>query len=236
MELTPDAHIYYQIEFFKLNATIGTTWFIMVLLVTVSALITRKLSSGTKFSRWQNLLEIIVDTINRQISGAGISPPRDFLPFIGTLFLFLAMSNLLTIFPGYLPPTGSLSTTVALATCVFVAVPIWGIKHHGIGKYLSNYTKPSVIMLPFTVIGELSRTIALAVRLFGNMMSGTMIGAILLSIAPLFFPVVMKVLGLVTGLIQAYIFSILAAVYLAAAVQTHEKISQDKSENLQYEA
>ncbi len=226
MKLTPDAYIYWQNGFFKLNATIVVTWIIMALLVIISALITKKLSSDARISRWQNLLEIIVDTITNQIAGAGIKPPRDFLPFIGTLFLFLAVANLLTIFPGYIPPTGSLSTTVALAGCVFVAVPIWGIRRQGIGPYLANYIKPSVIMLPFAIIGEISRTIALAVRLFGNMMSGTMIGAILLTITPLFFPIVMKVLGLVTGLIQAYIFSILAAVYLAAAVQVQHKKSK----------
>jgi F-type H+-transporting ATPase subunit a len=129
------------------------------------------------------------------------------------------MAALATIIPGYESPTGSLSTTAALAICVFVAVPFFGIAEQGLRGYLDSYLKPTVIMLPFNIISELSRTLALAVRLFGNMMSGTMILAILLTIAPLIFPIVMSALGLLTGMIQAYIFSILATVYIAAATR-----------------
>ena len=131
-------------------------------------------------------------------------PPLTFLPF----------------FPGYEPPTGSLSTTAALAICVFVAVPFYGIQERGWGGYLRSYLEPTVIMLPFNIIGELSRTLALAVRLFGNMMSGTMILGILLIVTPFVFPAVMSALGLLTGMVQAYIFSILALVYIAAATGT----------------
>jgi F-type H+-transporting ATPase subunit a len=126
---------------------------------------------------------------------------------------------LCTVIPGFQPPTGSLSTTAALAVSVFCAVPLFGIRQHGLGGYLKTYTQPTLIMLPFNIIGELSRTLALAVRLFGNMMSGAMIIAILLTITPLLFPIVMTALGLLTGLVQAYIFSILAAVYIAAATR-----------------
>jgi F-type H+-transporting ATPase subunit a len=143
--------------------------------------------------------------------------PARYLPFIGTLFIFIATANLLTIVPGYEPPTSSLSTTAALALCVFVAVPSFGIAQRGWRSYLKSYIEPTLIMLPFNMISELSRTLALAVRLFGNMMSGTMIIAILLTITPLVFPVAMTMLGLLTGMVQAYIFSILATVYIAAA-------------------
>jgi F-type H+-transporting ATPase subunit a len=102
-----------------------------------------------------------------------------------------------------------------------VAVPLYGIWKQGVLGYLKQYIRPSPFMLPFNVIGELSRTLALAVRLFGNVMSGTLIVAILLGIAPLVFPVVMQALGLLTGVIQAYIFAILATVYIAAATRTH---------------
>jgi F-type H+-transporting ATPase subunit a len=112
-----------------------------------------------------------------------------------------------------------LSTTAALALCVFVAVPWYGIRERGLGGYLRAYAEPTVVMLPFNVISEVSRTLALAVRLFGNMMSGAMIMAILLTITPFFFPLVMTALGLLTGMVQAYIFSILAAVYIAAATR-----------------
>ncbi len=138
---------------------------------------------------------------------------------MGTLFLFVGLAALGTVIPGYQPPTGSLSTTAALALSVFVAVPLFGIEEQGVGGYLKSYLKPTVLMLPFNVISELSRTLALAVRLFGNMMSGAMIIAILLSITPFIFPIVMTVLGLLTGMVQAYIFSILAAVYIAAATR-----------------
>ena len=147
--------------------------------------------------------------------------PGPFLPFVGTLFLFIAMSNLLAIVPGYRPPTASLSTAAALATCVFVAVPLFGIASQGTGNYLKQYLQPSVFMLPFNIIGELSRTLALAVRLYGNMMSGSVIGMILLGFVPLFVPVVMQLFGLLTGMIQAYIFAVLAMVYIASATQAH---------------
>ena len=134
--------------------------------------------------------------------------------------MFVAVAAAGTVIPGYEPPTGSLSTTAALALCVLVAVPLFGIEEQGVGGYLRTYTKPTVLMLPFNIISELSRTLALAVRLFGNMMSGAMIIAILLTITPFIFPVVMTLLGLLTGMVQAYIFSILAGVYIAAAVRT----------------
>jgi F-type H+-transporting ATPase subunit a len=132
------------------------------------------------------------------------------------------MASVFTIVPGYEPPTGSLSTTAALAICVFVAVPLFGIEDRGLGGYLRAYLKPTFIMLPFNIISELSRTLALAVRLFGNMMSGTMILAILLTITPFVFPIAMSALGLLTGMVQAYIFSILATVYIAAATRTRK--------------
>ncbi|MFT4939176.1 MAG: F-type H+-transporting ATPase subunit a [Paraglaciecola sp.] len=217
MHLSPDEVIFWQVGFFKLNATIACTWAIMLILVVCSKLVTRNLLSGLNRSRWQNALEIIVITIEQQISGAGLIAPRQYIGFLGTLFLFVASANILTIFPGYEAPTGSLSTTVALAFCVFVAVPYFGIKNKGLGAYLASYTQPTILMLPFNIIGELSRTLALAVRLFGNMMSGTMIIAILLLVSPLLFPILMTALGLLTGMVQAYIFFVLASVYIAAA-------------------
>jgi len=217
MRLSPDEIIFWQLGFFKLNATIVFTWGLMVVLVAGSKLITRKLSTDLQRTRWQNLLEIVVTAIEKQIKDVGLSEPRKYLGFLGTLFLFVATASLCTVIPGYEPPTGSLSTTMALALCVLVAVPFFGIVDQGIGGYLKSYVEPTVIMLPFNIISEISRTLALAVRLFGNMMSGAMIIGILLTITPFIFPIVMTVLGLLTGMVQAYIFSILAAVYIAAA-------------------
>ena len=219
MRLGPDQLIFWQHGLFKLNGTIVFTWALMAVLVLGSMLVTRKLSTEHQRSRWQNLLEIVVTGITEQIREVGLKQAERYLPFLGTLFLFVAAAALATIVPGYEPPTGSLSTTVALALCVFVAVPLFGIREQGLGGYLKSYLQPTFIMLPFNIISELSRTLALAVRLFGNMMSGAMIVGILLTITPFLFPVVMTLLGLLTGMVQAYIFSILAAVYLAAATR-----------------
>jgi len=223
MRLGPDQLIFWQHGLIKLNGTIVFTWAVMAVLVLGSMLITRRFSSGHpqehQRSRWQNLLEIVVTSITEQIREVGIKRPERYLAFLGTLFLFVAVAALGTVIPGYEPPTGSLSTTVALALCVFVAVPLFGIREQGLGGYLKSYLEPTFIMLPFNLISEVSRTLALAVRLFGNMMSGAMIVGILLSITPFLFPVVMTLLGLLTGMVQAYIFSILAAVYIAAATR-----------------
>ena len=217
MHLTPDEVIFCRHGFFKLNATIVFTWGLMFALTIGSRLITRKLSTDLTRSRWQNLLEIVVTGIVKQIEDVGLRNPEKYLGFLGTLFLFVASASLCTIIPGYEPPTGSLSSTAALALCVFVAVPLFGVEDQGLLRYLKSYAEPTVIMLPFNIISEISRTLALAVRLFGNMMSGAMIIGILLTITPFIFPIVMTALGLLTGMVQAYIFTVLAAVYIAAA-------------------
>jgi len=148
---------------------------------------------------------------------------RPYLPFVGTLFLFIAISNVLSIFPGYQQPTGSLNTTAALAIAVLLAVPAFGIARVGFWRYLKSYLEPTPFMLPFTILGEITRTMALAVRLFGNIMSGSVIVVILLSITPLFFPVIMQVFGLLIGILQAYIFAVLAMVYIASATAESDK-------------
>jgi F-type H+-transporting ATPase subunit a len=226
VNLSSDQQILWQHGFAKLNGTILTTWAMMIVMSLGARLITRRLKIAGGISRWQATLEIIVTAIRSQIKEVGLGRPEDYLAFLGTIFLFVATANLLTVIPGYTPPTGSLSTTAALALCVFIAVPLFGIRKQGVIGYLRTYTRPTVLMLPFNIISELSRTLALAVRLFGNMMSGVMIIGILLTITPYFFPVVMTVLGLLTGMVQAYIFSILAAVYIAAATRTQSPLGK----------
>ena len=235
MHLSPDEIVYWQYGFFKLNATILFTWCLMLVFFMGTKLSTYLLAKKKKRIRWQHALEIIVLAIEKQISSVGLCRPREYIGFLGTLFLYIALANLFTIFPGYEPPTGSLSTTLSLALCVFVTVPYYGIKQRGLKDYLASYTKPTFIMLPFNIIGEISRTFALAVRLFGNIMSGSMIIGIMLTIAPFAFPVVMTALGLLTGLVQAYIFFILASVYIAAATsvnktQTHPPLIEQPVE------
>jgi len=228
MELSPDSTILWQWGPVRLNATIVYTWVVMAALTLGSWLATRRLAWEGKVSRRQNLLETLVSFLNDQIRAVGRREPGRLLPFIGTLFLFIAVSNSLEIIPGFHPPTGSLSTTAALAICVFFAVPFFGVMQKGVIGYLKHYIKPSVFIMPFEIIGEFSRTLALAVRLYGNIMSGSIIVGILLSIAPLFFPIIMQALGLLIGLIQAYIFAVLAMVYIASATAIHERTEEEK--------
>lgn len=223
MQLTPDEVIVFTAGGFSFNATIVNTWIVMALLVGLSLMATHNLRADVPPNRWRTTLELIVKTIQEQIEEITQSSARHVMYFAGTLFLFIALSNLLMVVPGFSPPTASLSTTAALSLSVLVAVPLFGITSGGLGRYLKTFVEPSVVMLPFNIIGEFSRGISLAIRLYGNIMSGAVIAAILLGVAPFFFPVVMDMLGLLTGLIQAYIFAILATVYISAATSTSHK-------------
>jgi F-type H+-transporting ATPase subunit a len=226
MQISLDSWVLWQWGPVHVNATLVYTWLVMALLAGGSWLVTRHLAVDPPLSRWQNLLEALVLTISNQIQQISQQPAGHFLPFIGTLFVFISFSNLLSIIPGYHPPTDSLSTTAALALCVLVAVPLFGVSQQGLWTYLKHYLQPTVFMLPFHLMSELSRTLALAVRLFGNVMSGAMLGAILLAVVPLFFPVVMQLLELLIGQIQAFIFAVLATVYIASAMQAHAEKAQ----------
>ena len=228
MVLSPDAILYWQWGVVKFNATLAFSLLVMLLLVVTAWLTTRRLTSGLAMSRGQNLLEAVVEFLRGQIREVTRQDPDPYLPFIGTLFLFIVLSNILAVVPGFQPPTGSLSTTAALAVCVFAAVPVFGIRRVGVRAYFRQYLRPSPLMLPFNIISELSRTLSLAVRLFGNIMSGTVIVAILVAIAPLLFPMVMQLFGLLIGVIQAYIFAILAAVFIASATQAQESRTTSK--------
>ncbi len=223
MELSLDQWVLWRWGPVQLNATILYTWLVMALLVLISWLVTRRLSTGERISPWQNLLEVLVSGIREQIRQISQQDPGPFLPFIGTLFVFISFSNLLTVLPGYHSPTYSLSTTSGLAICVLVAAPFYGIAQQGLRGYLSHYVAPTVLMLPFHILSELTRTLSLAVRLFGNVMSGSLLGAILLAVVPLFFPLVMQLLELLIGQVQAFIFTTLATVYIVSAAQAHEE-------------
>jgi F-type H+-transporting ATPase subunit a len=222
VRISPDEAVLFRRGFVTVNLTLAATWMIMILLAAVSWSATRAYARGGASSRRLRVLETAVTVIADQIKGVGLSAPGKYLPFLGTLFLFIATANLLTIVPGYEPPTASLSTTAALAACVFLAVPAFGVSERGWKEYLRRFARPNPVMLPFNLLGELTRTLALAVRLFGNVMSESLVAAILLGVAPFFFPVLVKMLGLLTGMVQAYIFAILAAVYITAATQASE--------------
>jgi len=227
--LTPDNIVYWQAGFVKLNATIVFTWVVMSILALGSALITRNLTPTPQISRWQSLLETLVLTIRDQIRAIGNQDPDPYLPFVGTLFLFISLSNFLNIVPGYHAPTASLSATAALAICTFFAVPWYGIRQSGLVGYLRHYIEPTPVMLPFRIISEFSRTLALAVRLFGNVMSGGLIVAILLSIFPFLVPVAIEALELLIGQIQAYIFAVLAMVFIASATRAQRRQQDEES-------
>ncbi len=231
MTLSPDQIILFVVWGIPVNATIFYTWVVMALLTVASILITRNLRADVPPNRWRTALEVIVQGIQSQIEEVAEGPSRHLLYFAGTLFLFVAVSNLLLVVPGFEPPTSSLSTTTALALSVFLAVPLFGITSRGLGGYLKTYIEPSFIMLPFNIISEISRGVSLAIRLYGNIMSGAVIAAILLTVAPFFFPVIMDLLGLLTGMIQAYIFAILATVYISSATASghHSQSQEDPS-------
>ena len=222
-QISPDQIMLWQWWFVKINATMIFTWIIMALLLFFSWLATHRLSTDIHITRWQNLLEVIVSTIRDQIKEISQDNPDHYLAFIGTLFLFIGLSNLLAVIPGYVAPTSSLTTTAALAICVFIAVPLYGITKRGLLAYLKEYFQPTFIFFPFHVMGEFTRTLALSIRLFGNIMSHDKVIGILLAVTPLFFPIVMNALGLLIGMVQAYIFAILAMVYIASATQAHEQ-------------
>ena len=223
MNISPDQTVLLDFGPVNINATLIFTWLTIALLAGLARWITRKLSTTGELSSWQNCLEVLVEGAQRQIQDIARQDPGPFLSFIVTLFLFIATCNLLAVVPGYEPPTGSLSTTTALALCVFCAVPFYGIRRHGLRRFLHLYLAPTPLMLPLNLIGELARTLALAIRLYGNVMSGGLVAAILLLVAPFVFPALMNVLGLLTGLIQAYIFAVLATVFIAAATAAQEQ-------------
>ena len=209
------------IEIFGLLIPETVPWTLAVTLALglAAALASRRLETQG-LSLWQTALELYCGWIRDTVQEVVDEDPSPYVPLIGTLMLFIGVSNLLSVVPFARPPTANLSTTVALALVVFVAVPVYGVRRQGLRAYLKSYMQPNPILLPLNILGEVTRTVALAVRLFGNVMSGQMIGAILLLVAGLLFPVPLLLLGLLTGLIQAYIFGILAAVYIAAALQT----------------
>lgn len=222
-QISPDQVIIWSWGFITINATILYTWLVMAILVVGSWFVTRNLSSEINVSRWQHFLEVLVSIIRGEISEMTKKGADSFIPLVGTLFLFICLSNILVIVPGFVAPTSSMTTTAALATCVFIAVPFYGITRTGVLHYIKEYFQPNFIFFPFHVMGELSRTLALTVRLFGNIMSHEKVVGILLAVTPFLFPVVMQVLGLLIGIIQAYIFAILSMVYIASALSTEDE-------------
>jgi F-type H+-transporting ATPase subunit a len=198
-----------------------TTWCLMLALVAGCWLVTRRLRLQP--AGWQAVLEILVTAIEDQITATMQAPGRAFLPLLGTLFIFLALANLSAILPGVRPPTASLETAAALALIVFLAVHVYGLRRRGLRAYLGSYAKPTVIMLPLNILSEITRTFSLMVRLFGNVLSGEFVIATVLALAGLFLPIPLMALEILIGLIQAYIFTVLAAVFIGAGIGSIER-------------
>ena len=198
-----------------------TTWAIMLVLAVTCWLATRRLQMQP--GRRQAVLELLVDGIATQIRDVIGKDPRPFLPLLGTLFIFLVIANLSGVVPGIEPPTGKLETPAALALIVFFSVHWFGIRAHGLRGYLASFAKPKLIMLPLNILSEITRTFSLMVRLFGNVMSGEFVIALVLALAGLFVPIPLMVLEILVGLVQAYIFAVLATVFIGAAVDNENK-------------
>ncbi len=224
-----DALIMFTLFGIPINATIFYTWVVMAILVGASWLATRDLKTTVQVSRFQTALEMIVMTIRGQIKDVSNDNPIKYLSIIGTFFLFIALSNLLTIFPFFKAPTASLSTTAAFSCAVFFAMPWYGIRNAGIKAYLRKYIDPTPIMLPMNIISDFSSTFALAFRLYGNVLSGAVIGSVLIMLAPFLLPLPMQILGLLTGTIQAYIFALLAIVYVSSVAPTEPYVDHLKN-------
>jgi len=211
---------------FRIGPTVLTTWLLMAVLTVVAWLGTRRLQVEAP-SRWQMVFEGLVLALRQAIEDAAPSHALRLLPFIGTLWIFITAANLMGLVPGLRSPTGDLSLTVALALLVFASVHWFGIRIDGLRTYLRHYLEPNPILLPFHVLGEVTRTLALAVRLFGNMMSLEMAALLVLLVAGLLAPVPILMLHIIEALVQAYIFGTLALVYVAGALQSHELRHKD---------
>jgi len=213
------------IGFLQLNDSVFTTWGIMLVLTVIAWFSTRNLKLFP--SLIQTIIESIVVAIDEAILAVAPEHGRKIMPFIATLWLFLIVANLVGLVPGIHSPTRDLSVTSALAVLVFFSVHWFGIRTQGLKKYLHHYLTPSPILLPFHIISEFTRTLALAIRLFGNMMSLEMAAMLILLVAGFLAPIPILMLHIIEALVQAYIFGMLALIYLAGAIQSQQLNSEE---------
>jgi F-type H+-transporting ATPase subunit a len=206
--------------------TVIITWFVMAFIIIASYLITRRLS--IKPGVFQEIFEAIIESAEKTIKDTLPVSPWTVIPFITTLWIFIGASNLIGLIPGFMTPTSDINTTVAFAIISYSMMHVFGLKTMGLKNYLKHYTEPSWILLPIHFLAELTRTIALAIRLFGNMLSGDMIAIILLGIAGLLVPIPFSLLHIVIGIIQAYIFGILTLVFIAGGIRVEQNKNSSK--------
>jgi len=222
MEINTDNIIIYRFGFIKLNATLLSTWFMMAVVILCAYFAGKNIKYSGKPGKFQGFLESAYIFARGQVNDIIKKDSTQFMTFLVSLFVFISASAFLNTVPLYHPPTASLSTTSALAICVFFAVPAYGIRNLGVGPYFLRYFSPNIIMAPFHLISEITRTLALALRLFGNTMSGTLVVSVLFMLVPLFVPLFMQMFEILIGTVQAYIFFILSAVFIGAAVSEDE--------------
>jgi F-type H+-transporting ATPase subunit a len=208
------------------TSTVVTTWLVMILLGGLSWLLTRHLREEPGLI--QTSLEIAVSMIETAIREVAPNHVRQLMPFIGSLWTYIVVANLIGLIPGLHSPTRDLSATAALAVLVFLSVHWFGIRTQGLKSYLRHYLTPSPLMLPFHLMSEVSRTVALAVRLFGNMMSLEMAAVLILLVAGLLVPIPILMLHIIEALVQAYIFGMLALIYIAGGLQSQQLQQQSQ--------
>ena len=211
-----ESHVVFMLGPVPVTMTVVVTWAIMALLVAVALLIRRRLrlEAGTA----QSVAELFCETVDAQIAGAMQADPAPYRALVGTLFAFILTANWSSLVPGVEPPTAYLETDAALALIVFVATIYFGIRSNGLGGYLKNFARPSWVMIPLNLVEQVTRAFSMMVRLFGNVMSGVFVIGIVLSLTGLLVPIPLMALDLLTGAIQAYIFAVLATVFIAASV------------------
>ena len=213
--------ILFHIGIVPISRTVVTTWGLMAVLTVASWTVTRNFRVDA--GGWQAMVETVVVGIEEQIAALLKRDAAPFLPLLGTLFIFLVVANLCGVVPGVTPPTASIETPAALAAIVFLSVHFYGVRIQGVGGYLKGYLRPNPVMLPFNILSELTRTFSLAMRLFGNIMSEEMMGAIVLALAGLLVPIPFMAFGILIGLVQAYIFSVLSAVFIGGGIGAIKK-------------
>jgi F-type H+-transporting ATPase subunit a len=210
------AAVLFHVGVIPISRTVVTTWALMLVLAAGCWIATRAFQVVA--GGWQAVIETIVLGIEEQIEALLGRDAAPFLPLLGTLLIFLVVANLSGIVPGVRAPTASIETPAALATIVFLSVHFYGIKFQGFGPYLKSYLRPNPILLPLNILSEITRSFSLAMRLFGNIMSEELVVAIILGLAGLLVPIPFMAFGILVGLVQAYIFSVLAAVYIGGGI------------------
>lgn len=201
------------------------TWGIMALLVLGAAVLGRRLTLVP--SKAQAAAELLVGTVDSQIRDVTGAAPAPYRAFVGTLFVFILIANWSSLIPGITPPTAAIETPAALAAIVFLSIIFFGVRGGGVGGFLRGFALPNPVMIPLNMLESVTRSFSMFVRLFGNVMSGVFVIAIVGSLAALLVPIPLMVLDLLTGAVQAYIFAVLSMVFITSAVEKGKPKPED---------